>query len=389
MKRKGIAVFLTAMMMPIMLGGCSEQSESSPNNVAVGSAVTLPSNSTVSQPAAPAPASTSTHTGAPTVVAPSFTDTSSGNGDEPSAPTPPESSETLPTVEIPGLEGFPTITEEFIVERGSVYRVESGEKLVLDAAVTVESGGSIIVEDGAELLVARYINLDGDLELRGDGKLTMLYDSGIQGEGDIIVENNFNQIECGDGTISAHIVPPEREKINGATYVGGIVIANKAITLPPEFGSHIAYDSMEPVVREALQKMNSESPYYYTVVSGYRDYYSQQAIFQRYVDRDGYDEAVTYSAKQGHSEHQTGYTMDLDSLNESYGSTPQGIWLAENCWKYGFIIRYPKGKEEITGYTYEPWHVRWIGTSTAKLVYDSGLTLEEFLNVEGGWEIID
>ena len=81
--------------------------------------------------------------------------------------------------------------------------------------------------------------------------------------------------------------------------------------------------------------------------------------------------------------------MDLDAFEESYGETPEGIWLAENCWRYGFIIRYPKGKEEITGYTYEPWHVRYLGKSTAKLVYDSGLTLEEFLNVEGGTTVID
>ncbi len=388
MKRKGIAAVLLAAAI---LSGCSEKSESSPNNVAVNSAVTLPSSSTAASPVTPAPASTSTHSGAPTVVAPSFTDTSS---DEPSNPDTPTSTPTYPveptTPTNPTVNATKSITEDITVGYGSTIRVESGERLLLEAPVTVETGGSIIVDGGAELLVARYINLDGgDIELLGDGKLTMLYDSGIQGEGDVIVENDFNQIDCGDGTISAHIVPPEREIINGATYVGGIVIANKAITLPPEFGSHIAYDSMEPVVREALQKMNAESPYYYTVVSGYRDYWSQQAIFQRYVDRDGYDEAVTYSAKQGHSEHQTGYTMDLDSLNESYGSTPEGKWLAENCWKYGFIIRYPKGKESITGYTYEPWHVRWIGRSTAKLVYDSGLTLEEFLNVEGGWTIID
>lgn len=382
MKRKGIAVFLTAIMMPIMLGGCAEQSESSPNNVAVGSAVTLPSNSAGNStvtPAPAAPASTSTYSGAPLVVAPSF------ENSEPTTPADP--SESHPYDILPNDDESKMIFEDFTID--SDYYVKSGEKLLLYGNVTVEPGGSIIVEDGAELFVGKRIALNGEIDLQGDGKLTMLALSEIYGNGAVIVGTNFNQIYCGIETISVHIVPPEREIINGATYVGGIVIANKAITLPPEFGSHIAYDSMEPVVREALQQMNAEAPYYYTVVSGYRDYYSQQAIFQRYVDRDGYDEAVTYSAKQGHSEHQTGYTMDLDSLYESYGSTPEGKWLAENCWKYGFIIRYPKGKEDITGYTYEPWHVRWIGRSTAKLVYDSGLTLEEFLNVEGGWEIID
>lgn len=379
MKRKGIAAaFLAAA---IILSGCSENAEDSLNSVAVNSAVTLPGNS---QPAAPAPVSSSTHTGAPTVIAPSFTDTS----DEPSVSSPEVTEPPEPIT--PSYGDRNVIDHDITVEYGSAMRVECGEVLELDADVTVESGASIVVCDGAELWVGRNINLDGDIKLQGSGKLVMVYeDSYIGGSGDINVENDFDQIDCGNGTIKAHIVPPAPVVKNGATYVGGIVIANKAITLPPEFGSHLAYDSAEPEVWDALEKMNMEAGHRYVVVSGYRDYWSQQAIFQRYVDRDGYEEAVTYSAKQGHSEHQTGYTMDLDSLDESYGQTPEGKWLAENCWKYGFIIRYPKGKEDITGYTYEPWHVRWVGTSTAKMIYDSGLCLEEFFNVEGGRTIID
>lgn len=384
MKRKGIAAAVLAAV--IILSGCSENTKEPLNSVAVGSAVTVPGSAPAktSVPAAPAPVSSSTHTGAPTVVAPSFTDTSS---DEPSA----SSSEVTepPEVITPAYNDRNVIDHDFTVEYGTAIRVESGEVLELDANVAVQPGGAIVVNEGGELLVAKYIELDGDLELRGDGKLTMLYESAIEGSGDVIVGNDFSQIDCGFGTIKAHIVPPKPVVKNGATYVGGIVIANKAITLPPEFGSHLAYDSAEPEVWDALEKMNMEAGHRYVVVSGFRDYWSQQAIFQRYVDRDGYEEAVTYSAKQGHSEHQTGYTMDLDSLYESYGQTPEGIWLAENCWKYGFIIRYPKGKEDITGYTYEPWHVRWVGTSVAKMIYDNNLTLEEFLNVKGGWEIVD
>ena len=73
--------------------------------------------------------------------------------------------------------------------------------------------------------------------------------------------------------------------------------------------------------------------------------------------------------------------MDISSMKQSYGNTPEGKWLAEHCWEYGFLLRYPKNSESITGYIYEPWHVRYLGKSTAKLVHDSGLTLEEFLGV--------
>lgn len=382
MKRKAIAAAILAAAM--ILSGCSEGGGESLNSVSVCSAAAFPSSS--AEPAN-SPASTSTRSGAPTVVAPSFNDTSS---DVPANSSPTEPVSTPPEIITPIGYDEKVIDKETYIGSGEVLRVECGEMLVLDADVTVEAGGAIVVNEGGLLLVAWTVKLDGDLVLYGDGKLTMLDDDSlIDGSGTIIVGTDFYQIDCGYGTIKAHIQPPERVVRNGATYVGGIVIANKAITLPPEFGSHLSYDSVEPEVYEALNKMNKDSVHQYRIVSGYRDYWSQKAIFERYCDRDGYEEAATYSAKEGHSEHQTGYTMDLDSLYESYGDTPEGKWLAKNCWKYGFIIRYPKGKEDITGYTYEPWHVRWIGSSTAKLVYDSGLTLEEFLNVEGGWEIID
>lgn len=385
MKRKGIAAAILAAAM--ILSGCSERGEGASviPTVSVDAPVQTPSNVS-----ATSPVSTSSKGGAPTVIAPSFNDTSL---DEPAGSSPGGSLSTPPEIVTPTYPtnyATKTIKEDTFIESGDVWYVNSGEVLEFDADITVEAGAKIVVNDGCELLVARTVKLDGALELLGDGKLTMLYDDSlIDGSGEVVVEESFNQIDCGNGTITARIQPPERKVINGATYVGGIVIANKAITLPPEFGSHLSPDTVEPEVYEALNKMNKDSAHQYVIVSGFRDYWSQKWIFQKYCDRDGYDEAVTYSAKEGHSEHQTGYTMDLDSLYESYGDTPEGKWLAENCWKYGFIIRYPKGKEDITGYTYEPWHVRWIGRSTAKLVYDSGLTLEEFLNVEGGWNIID
>ena len=99
------------------------------------------------------------------------------------------------------------------------------------------------------------------------------------------------------------------------------------------------------------------------------------------MKRDGQEAADRYSARPGHSEHQSGLAFDLNDLSESFGRTKEGIWLRENCWKYGFIIRYPEDKESITGYMYEPWHVRYIGNDSAKAVYESGLCLEEYLGI--------
>ena len=78
--------------------------------------------------------------------------------------------------------------------------------------------------------------------------------------------------------------------------------------------------------------------------------------------------------------------MDINNASSSFNGTPQAKWIAANCWKYGFIIRYPEGKENITGYMYESWHVRYLGKQLAKEVYDSGLTLEEFLCIDSKYK---
>lgn len=114
------------------------------------------------------------------------------------------------------------------------------------------------------------------------------------------------------------------------------------------------------------------------LISGYRSYDYQTSLYNNYVAIDGEDAANRYSAKPGYSEHQTGLAFDIGELNYQFGETPAGIWLAQHAHEYGFIIRYPQGKENVTGYMYEPWHVRYLGDQ-ASSVYASGLTLEEYL----------
>ena len=119
-------------------------------------------------------------------------------------------------------------------------------------------------------------------------------------------------------------------------------------------------------------------------ISSYRSYQQQVTTFQQNVAEGGKDYAERTSAHPGHSEHQLGTTTDLTSANNNYGlegfeKTPEAQWLAANSWKYGFIVSYPSGKEAVTGYAFEPWHVRWLGKDVAAKVHDSGLTLHEYL----------
>lgn len=283
-----------------------------------------------------------------------------------------------------------SVNETGIVASGETLYIESGKMLVVEGSLTVESGAVLNVTNGAELLVEGSVQLDGDLILSEGGKLIMGSDNAwIDGGGSVVVVKNFEQIDCEHGTVKTHITPPERVVTNGVTTVGGVVIANKAIKLPPEYGNHLSLNEVEPEVYSALEDMRAAANHWFVNRSGYRSYWEQQLDFQYNVDLLGFERADVLSARAGHSEHQTGLTLDLDSFDQNYCYTPEGKWLAENCWRYGFIIRYPKGKEHITGYDYEPWHVRYLGKSTAKLVFDSGLTLEEFLNVEGGTVVID
>ncbi len=121
------------------------------------------------------------------------------------------------------------------------------------------------------------------------------------------------------------------------------------------------------------------------VVSSYRSYEQQRGAFRYHVDTFGLEAAARLSARPGHSEHQLGTTVDLSSasvgyeLTEAFGRTPEGRWLAERAHEFGFVLSYPEGREQVTGYAYEPWHLRWVGRETAAAVHASGLTLTEFL----------
>lgn len=140
----------------------------------------------------------------------------------------------------------------------------------------------------------------------------------------------------------------------------------------------------------ALEKMFTEAKNQgvkLLAVSGYRSYNRQVTLFNNEVNRVGEEQAVQAVAVPGNSEHQTGLAMDISSnsanlsLTEAFGETMEGKWLAKNAHQFGFILRYPKGKETITGYQYEPWHFRYVGVKAATIIYEKKLTLEEYFNI--------
>ena len=133
---------------------------------------------------------------------------------------------------------------------------------------------------------------------------------------------------------------------------------------------------------EAAKAAGSE----FYVNSAYRSYATQKRIFNDYAAKNGEKKANEFSARPGQSEHQLGTTVDLGipgyALSAQFGSTSPGQWLKDNAYKYGFVMSYPEGSKEITGYIYEPWHFRYIGVENAKKWKESGLVLCQFLELQ-------
>jgi len=183
---------------------------------------------------------------------------------------------------------------------------------------------------------------------------------------------------------------------NGVTYIDGHLIANKTYPLPSSYvpkNTHTDAGNQKYcqtcIVNDAwdawtLMKADATSlGLNIWIQSGYRSYEAQKGLYDKYVSRDGKLAADTYSARPGHSEHQTGYAFDLNTITDAFSNTDEGKWVNENAYKYGFIIRYPKGKEDITGYKYESWHLRYVGKDLAEKLYNNGdwITMEEYFGI--------
>lgn len=154
------------------------------------------------------------------------------------------------------------------------------------------------------------------------------------------------------------------------------------VLLNPEV-NQLRNDAYE-ALKELFEAAKEEAGYVLCARSGYRSYNTQTSLYSSYVNSYGQQAADKYSAKPGQSEHQTGLSIDITcealnyKLDTTFGETDEGKWVSENAHRFGYIIRYPKGKEEITGYSYEPWHIRYLGIELSEEVYESGLTLEEY-----------
>lgn len=182
-------------------------------------------------------------------------------------------------------------------------------------------------------------------------------------------------------------------------YIEGNLIANKTYSLPSDYKPQNPYNNitsercnncLEKNVMQAFNEMQedaSASGLNVYISSGYRSYNYQKGLYDKYSLQNGTKEADKYSARAGYSEHQTGLCFDLNTITENFATTPEGKWINQNAHLYGFIIRYPKGKEKDTGYQYEPWHLRYVGKDLAGKLYQNGnwITLEEYYGITSSY----
>ncbi len=224
--------------------------------------------------------------------------------------------------------------------------------------------------------------------------IEQIEDADVRDEGDLETEAGQAEEEINSSDL------PEPTEVTLKVVSDGnypLALVTKVTTLKSSYAPtdlvripEYMYPARELWLREeALRKLEqlwqaaSDEGVTLTIISAYRSYDYQKTLFQNYANSYGEEAANRFSARPGQSEHQLGTTVDFGGttvdLKAAYADTEQGRWLAENAYKFGFAMSYPEGKEEITGYIFEPWHHRYIGLEAAAEWYLSGLSLKEFL----------
>ncbi len=169
--------------------------------------------------------------------------------------------------------------------------------------------------------------------------------------------------------LSSDFIPGSLENMS-------VVYASKGLSL-----SFDAYEALK-LMCDDIQKEEGEVKLRMYASSAYRDYAYQEDLYNSYVNRYGEEEADKIAARPGHSEHQTGLTVDMASTANGglskFGDSPEYQWMLNNAHRYGWILRYPEGKEDITGYSAEPWHWRYVGVDLATKIHNSKLTFDEY-----------
>ncbi len=202
-------------------------------------------------------------------------------------------------------------------------------------------------------------------------------------EGKVKVNEHKETVKVEKNTVESAVLVNKENKLPQDYQTDDLVYPS----IPFTFEEKIEKRMLKTVAASAIERLftaASNEGLGLAGVSAYRSHATQESLFNYYVDRDGLEAALSYCAVPGTSEHETGLAIDVTASDGScaaedcFGDTKEAAWLAQHAAEYGFIIRYPEGKEDITGYKYEPWHLRYVGTAIAQEITEQDLTLEEY-----------
>lgn len=261
---------------------------------------------------------------------------------------------------------------------------QSGESKVIDVNEDIVF---IIVEENI-LKIEDYSIIISNHALTADEEIITVMYKEFKDEINIKVFNSLEDNLDADDTItnpSSYDVVVNKSRNLLSTYVPDDLVSVNEL---PTSLQNPEVNQLRKVAFEALKDLflhaQEEKSLKLYARSGYRSYNTQKSLYSSYVRNNGQEAADKFSAKPGQSEHQTGLAMDITceamnyKLDDTFGETEEGKWVMENAHRFGFVIRYPKGKEEITGYQYEPWHLRYVGLSLSKEIHEKNITLEEY-----------
>ena len=169
--------------------------------------------------------------------------------------------------------------------------------------------------------------------------------------------------------------------VNKYNYLTKDYVPDNLVTIDEYAKSNVKMNSEAYTAFKEMASDIEKEDMHIRIVSAYRSFDYQENLYNNYLKYESKEKVDTYSARAGYSEHQTGLAVDIDNQIVDYNRfhiTQEFTWMQNNAYKYGFLLRYPLGKEHITGYKYEPWHYRYIGKDIAKYIHDSGITYEEY-----------
>ena len=263
------------------------------------------------------------------------------------------------------------ITYQILVVDKEAPQIEFKKNLETKKGVKIDLLANVVVKDNSNETITPTIEGEYNINKVGEYKLAYVAKdkSGNETKEEFtlkVKEGNSNSLPSINPTDDVKYFTTakgfEGVTINGVTYIDGYLVVNKTYSLPANYGTGLTKET-----KAAFEAMNA----------------TQNTIYNRYVSRDGKEKADTYSARPGHSEHQSGLAFDVNQINDTFIGSPEAIWLEKNCYKYGFILRYPKDKTNETGYKYESWHFRYVGEELALKLYNNGdwLTMEDYFGI--------